>query len=59
MSFESSNIGGVRVRTIHDDGAMTAPSLSMHDEFVVGKIQPTPNKTLPMSADCTTSSRRY
>src|SRR3984893_19114344 len=34
VSFESSNIGGVRVHRIHDDGAMTAPSLSMHDVAV-------------------------
>jgi hypothetical protein len=34
VSFESSNIGGVRVHRIHDDGAMTAPSLSMHDAAV-------------------------
>ena len=47
MSFENSNIGGVRVRRIHDDGAMPAPSLSMHDEFVVAKIHPTPLPTRP------------
>jgi hypothetical protein len=48
VSFESSNITGVRVHRIHADGAMAAPSLSTHDEFVVGKIPPlhlTPNKT--------------
>jgi hypothetical protein len=35
------------VRRIHDDGAMTAPSLSMRDEFVVAKIHPTPLLTRP------------
>ena len=35
------------MRRIHDDGAMTAPSLSMHDEFVVAKIHPTPLLTRP------------
>ena len=45
VSFENSNIRGVRVLGIHADGAMTDTVLSMHDEFVVGKIQSTPNKT--------------
>jgi hypothetical protein len=35
------------VRRIHDDGAMTAPSLSMHDEFVVAKIHPISLLTRP------------
>lgn len=35
------------MRRIHDDRAMTAPSLSMHDEFVVAKIHPTPLLTKP------------
>ena len=49
MSFENSNIEGVRVHRMHNDGAMTAPSLSMHDEFVVAKIHPTPLLTRPDS----------
>jgi hypothetical protein len=47
VSFENSNIGGVRVRRIHNDGAMTAPSLSMHDQFVSPKSTPPHSQTRP------------
>ena len=43
--FQEQQYQSVRVLGIHADGAMTDTVLSMHDEFVVGKIQSTPNKT--------------
>jgi hypothetical protein len=45
VSFENSNIRGVRGHGIHADGAMTNTVLVDADEFVVGKIQSTPTKT--------------
>jgi hypothetical protein len=40
VSFESSNIRGVRVLGIHADGAMTDTVLSMYDEFGSAKSNP-------------------
>jgi hypothetical protein len=45
VSFENSNIRGVRVLGIHADGAMTDTVLVDAGRVRVGKIQSTPNKT--------------
>jgi len=44
VSFESSNIRGVRVLGIHADGAMTDTVLVDAGRVRVGKIQSTPYK---------------